>query len=218
MALQRKEKKMDRAAYRKLDYTLCLLSAAANGKRSGCIINSFHQVTSSRPPKFTIAVNRDNETCKAVADAGSFCVTLLDAQCPETLINQFGYKSGRVGEKFSAYDVQTDGAGNPYLKEHMVSRVSCRVTDRIDIGNFVLFVGEGTEAELFADEEVLTLTQFTNRGKSTPPQATVYRTVALNGYRCTICGYVHEAESLPADFKCPICNAPAQKFEQIAER
>ena len=41
----RKEINMDNKAYQKMDYALCLLSAAADGKRHGCIVNSFHQVT-----------------------------------------------------------------------------------------------------------------------------------------------------------------------------
>jgi len=45
---------MDKKAYEKMDYTLGLLSAAANGKRQGCIINSLHQATASFPPKFTV--------------------------------------------------------------------------------------------------------------------------------------------------------------------
>lgn len=53
---------IDKKAYQKMDYALCLLSAHADGKDSGCIINSFHQVTSSFPAKFTIAVNRENAT------------------------------------------------------------------------------------------------------------------------------------------------------------
>ena len=48
---------MDNKAYQKMDYALCLLSAAADGRNHGCIVNSFHQVTSSFPPKFTVAVN-----------------------------------------------------------------------------------------------------------------------------------------------------------------
>ena len=67
---------IDKKAYQKMDYALCLLSAHADGKDSGCIINSFHQVTSSFPAKFTIAVNRENVTAAAVEQAGSFCVTI----------------------------------------------------------------------------------------------------------------------------------------------
>lgn len=122
----RKEGNMDNKAYQKMDYALCLLSAAADGRNHGCIVNSFHQVTSSFPPKFTVAVNKDHETCKAVQAAGSFSVTLLDADAPAELIDTFGYKSGRVADKFAGREVQTDGSGNPYLKEHMVSALPAR--------------------------------------------------------------------------------------------
>lgn len=206
---------MNKKAYDKLDYTLALLSAAADGKRHGCIVNSFHQVTASYPPLFTVAVNRDNETCKAVETAGSFSVTLLDADCPQEIVSQFGYKSGRMGDKFEGREVQTDGAGNPYLTEHMVSRVSCKIVDRMEIGKYVLYVGQATEAEMLSGGDVLTLKAYANRGKATPPAASVYRTVEINGYRCSICGYVYEGESLPADFRCPLCKAPAEKFEKI---
>lgn len=208
---------MNTKAYEKLDYTLALLSTAANGKRQGCIINSLHQVTSSFPPKFTVTVNKDNETCQALESAGTFSATLLSADCPDDIINQFGYKSGRAGDKFASYPVETDGAGNPYLKANMVSRISCRITGKLEIGNYVLFVGEATESEVLADGPVLTLQAFTDRGKSIPPQATVYRTVEIHGWRCTVCGYVYEGESLPPDFRCPICGATADKFVKIEE-
>ena len=128
---------IDKKAYQKMDYALCLLSAHADGKDSGCIINSFHQVTSSFPAKFTIAVNRENVTAAAVEQAGSFCVTLLAHDAPAALINDFGYRSGRVADKFSPYVVRRDEVGNPYLTDSMVSRVSCRVIDRLEIGRGV---------------------------------------------------------------------------------
>ena len=206
---------MNSKAYGSLNYTLAILSAAAEGKQQGCVINSFHQVTSSYPPRFTVTVNKDHETCKAVAAAGSFSVTLLAADCPSDNVNLFGYKSGRVASKFDGLAAKTDGFGNAYLTEHMVSRISCKVVDRLEIGNFVLFVGEAAEAEVLQGGDVLTLKDFTNRGKATPASATVYRSVELNGYRCTVCGYVYEGESLPADFRCPLCKAPAEKFEKI---
>ena len=133
---------MNRKAYEKLDYSLALLSAAVEGKRHGCIINSFHQVTSSFPPKFTVTLNKENETYKAVEAAGSFSVTLLAEDAPAELIDLFGYRSGRVQDKFEGLDVKKDKAGNPWLKEHMVSRISCNVVDRLEIGNFVLLVGQ----------------------------------------------------------------------------
>ena len=32
---------------------------------------------------------------------------------------------------------------------------------------------------------------------------------------CTICGYIAERETLPDDYRCPICRAPKDKFEKM---
>ncbi len=40
----------------------------------------------------------------------------------------------------------------------------------------------------------------------------------MKKFVCPICGYVYEGESMPADFACPICKAPGEKFiEQSGE-
>ena len=205
---------MNTRAYDKLNYSLGILSAAANGKRHGCVVNSFHQVTSSFPAKFTVTVNRDNETCGALEAAGSFSFTALASDAPSDLVTLFGHKSGRVVDKFAqAETVHTDENGNPYITTGMVSRISCKIVDKLEIGRYVLFVGQATGAEVLSDGEILTLKEYSNRGKPTPAQATVYRTVEINGYQCDICGYVYEGEAPPpADYHCPLCNAGAEHF------
>ena len=206
---------LNRKAYEPLDYSLSLLTTAVDGKYYGCVINSLHQVTSSFPPRFTIAVNKSNETCKALERSGSFSAAILTEDCPGELITLFGYKSGRVVDKFAGLEVQLDGSGNPWIRENMVSRITCRIVDRLEIGNYVLFVGQATEAEVLSGGKALTLQAFTDRGKPAPAAASVYRTVEIKGWRCTVCGYVYEGESMPEDYRCPLCNAPADKFELI---
>lgn len=204
--------KMNTKAYEKMDYGMYLVSTAAAGKRHGCIVTSFAQVTSSFPPRFIVTLNKDHATTDAIQASGVFSVTLLGADCPEEVVNNFGYKSGRVGDKFAGFDAKEDEAGCPYLTDGMVSRISCKVVEKLEIGSYLLFVGEATEAEMLSGGEVLTLNGFSNRGKSTPPTATVYRAMKGNGFRCTVCGYVYESETLPDDYICPICRAPASKF------
>ena len=34
-------------------------------------------------------------------------------------------------------------------------------------------------------------------------------------WRCTVCGYVYEGDPLPEHFVCPVCGAPAPKFERL---
>ena len=36
----------------------------------------------------------------------------------------------------------------------------------------------------------------------------------MKKYVCTICGYIHEGDAPPE--KCPICNAPSSKFNEMA--
>ncbi|MGI6498757.1 MAG: rubrerythrin [Oscillospiraceae bacterium] len=37
----------------------------------------------------------------------------------------------------------------------------------------------------------------------------------MKKWKCSICGYVHEGETLPGDFICPICKAPASQFVEV---
>ena len=37
----------------------------------------------------------------------------------------------------------------------------------------------------------------------------------MKKFVCKVCGYVYEGDSLPADFKCPVCKAPASAFMEV---
>ncbi len=39
----------------------------------------------------------------------------------------------------------------------------------------------------------------------------------MSKWKCKVCGYIYEGESLPADFTCPVCKQPASSFEKIEE-
>ncbi len=39
----------------------------------------------------------------------------------------------------------------------------------------------------------------------------------MKKFVCKVCGYVYEGDSLPEDFKCPVCKAPSSKFEELTE-
>ena len=155
---------MDNKAYQKMDYALCLLSAARTASAT-----AHRQLLPPGdlflPPKFTVAVNKDHETCKAIQAAGELLRYPVGCGRAGEIIDLFGYKSGRVTDKFAGRAAETDSNGNPYLKEHMVSRIACKVVDQMEIGDFLLFVGQATEAEVLGDGRVLTLQAYTDRGQ-----------------------------------------------------
>ena len=39
----------------------------------------------------------------------------------------------------------------------------------------------------------------------------------MKKFVCPVCGYVYEGESIPEDFKCPVCKVPGTKFKVMEE-
>jgi rubrerythrin/NAD-dependent dihydropyrimidine dehydrogenase PreA subunit len=40
----------------------------------------------------------------------------------------------------------------------------------------------------------------------------------MKKWKCKVCGYVYEGQTLPEDFTCPICKQPASSFEPVTEQ
>ena len=207
---------MNRKAFNRINYGLFIVGVGGEGQPQGCIVNSLHQVTSGRPYKFSLTVNKSNETFKAIEAKGTFAATVLAKDAPKDLVDLFGYKSGRVVNKFEGLNVEQDGNGDPFVKGHALARFACKVTERLDLGSYMLYIAEAVEAEVLGEGPALTVDDYKNGGGSTPATATVYRTLEGNeGWRCTICGYVADKAELPDGYQCPICRANKDKFVKL---
>lgn len=207
---------MDRKLTEKLDYGLYIASAAADGKYFGCVVNSLSQVTSSAPRKFSLSLNNGSATKKAVDTSGVLSITVVGADCPDEVLNEFGYKSGRAIDKFAKFEPQVDTHGSPYLKDGMVARVAFQVIDKLDAGTHTLYLIEAMDAEILADGAGMTVREWAKRGNEVPATAPIFRTLDKQiGWKCTVCGYVYPKEELPPDYHCPICHAPASKFVKL---
>ncbi|MEM5779700.1 MAG: flavin reductase [Lawsonibacter sp.] len=207
---------MNRKAFSRINYGLFIIGAQGESQPQGCVVNSLHQVTSSAPIQFSMTMNQKNETYQAIQKTGSFSATVLARDTPKDLVDLFGYKSGRVVNKFDGFTVGQDGNGNPYIPDHALARFACKVVDQLDLGGYVLFIAEVTEAEVLGEGPALTVDDYKNGGGTTPATATVYRTLEGNeGWRCTVCGYVTDQAELPEGYQCPICRASRDKFVKL---
>ena len=56
---------MDKTAFFTMSSGLYVVSAAADGMRAGCVINTAVQVTSA-PPRISVAVNKENVTLSLI--------------------------------------------------------------------------------------------------------------------------------------------------------
>ena len=83
------------------------------------------------------------------------------------------------------------------------------VQQEIDLGTHTMFIGQLVEAECLSDIHTVTYDFYQKNIKPKPEQT------QKKGWRCKICGYVYEGETLPADFICPWCKHGAVDFEKI---
>lgn len=209
---------MDDKALYKLSYGLYVISSTFDGKDAGCVVNSLHQITAS-PVQVAVAINKNNFTTSIVEKANHFHVAVLTQGVAMETIGDFGFHSSKDYDKFSGKECQRDAFGIPYITEHVAASISCRVVQTLDVGTHILFVGEVEDAQQVCQEEVMTYAYYQQVKKGTTPKnASTYHAVKEKkvGWRCTICGYIYEGDPLPADFVCPICNAPASVFEKIS--
>lgn len=224
---------MDRKAFFTMTCGLYVVSAEAEGRRAGCVVNTAVQVTSA-PPQISVAVNKENATAGVIAWAGAFAVTVIDVTADMPFIGDFGFRSSASYDKFAGYEVRRTALGAPFTPEHAAAVFACRLVNTIDVGTHWLFIGEVVDAERLNENEPITYDYYHKvlKGK-TPPKASSYMaeevkeatameaTQEKKTYKfvCTVCGYEVEVDTpeLPEDFVCPVCGVGPDQFELVEE-
>lgn len=202
---------MDNAALFKIGYGLYVLTAMSGDKHNGCIINTLQQVTSS-PLRISITVNKANLTHDMIAETGEFNVSVLSQEATFDIFKHFGFQSGRTAEKVAGHWELMGWAENglSYVKTNAANAyLSGKVFQSIDLGTHTMFLADVTDAKVLSHTESATYSYYHANIKPKPEKK------AAGGWRCKICGYVHEGEDLPADFVCPLCKHGAADFEKI---
>lgn len=200
---------MNANALFKISYGLFILTAEENGFDNGCVINTLTQQTGN-PCTVSITVNKSNKTCEMIKSTGKFNVSVISENAPFELFRHFGFQSGRDTEKFRDYpNSEIAENGIYYIPGYTNAYFCCKVKSVTDLGTHLLFIAEVEDAEILSDFESMTY-DFYHKNVKPKPQKTEKK-----GYRCKICGYIYEGETLPEDFVCPVCKHPASDFERI---
>jgi flavin reductase (DIM6/NTAB) family NADH-FMN oxidoreductase RutF/rubredoxin len=202
---------MDNAALFKLGYGLYVLTVNHDGVDNGCIVNTVMQVTNTPSNIAVVAVNKQNHTHDMIMKSKKLNVSVLTVDTPFELIKHFGFQSGSTVNKFTdCTETSRSENGILYLTKYTNAYLSFHVTDVIDFGSHSMFkvdlVGGELADNTYGKSESLTYAYYQQFIKP-KPQAT-----PSEGYRCNICGYIHESDVLPADFICPLCKHGAESF------
>ncbi len=166
---------MDEKALYKVTYGLYVVSAQADGQRSGCVVNTLQQVT-AEPIRLAVTVNKENLTCQLIQKAGRFAAVVMDQRTDMMFVGRFGFRTGKDFDKFEGISFTEDKAGMPYPLQAACAHYSCKVEQTLDLGTHLMFVGLAEESEILTEDEPLTYAYYRNviKGK-TPPTAPSYQ-------------------------------------------
>ena len=202
---------MDSKTMYRLTYGLFVLTARDGGRDSGCIINTAGQVTST-PNRISIAVNKDNFTHDLVKASGKFNISILSEEADFDLFRHFGFQSGRTVDKFDGFtDCRRSENGLYYVTRGTNGYISATVEQTLDLGSHTLFIASVDDMEVLSPAPSATYAYYQSSIKPKPEKPAQGKTT----WRCTVCGYVYEGETLPPDFICPLCKHPASDFEKV---
>ena len=199
---------IDNKALHKLSYGLYAVTCNDGQKDNGLIVNTVVQVASN-PLVLSVAISKANYSHDVIKSTGKLNINCLTTDTPFDIFEKLGFHSGRDTDKMAGLFHWTGKNGLAVLSGEIINAFfSCEVTDYIDLGSHGLFICTVSEAMHISDEPSMTYDYY---HKNVKPK----KTDKKKGFVCTICGYVHEGDSLPDDFVCPICKHGASDFEPI---
>ena len=215
---------MDKKVLRNLSYGVYVVTSKDKDRNIGCIANSIMQVTSN-PSVIAVSINHDNYTNKIIKENNKFGVSILKETTDAKIIGTFGYKSSKDNDKFDGINFK-EISEIPVL-ENTCGYMVCKVIDTMETSTHTIFLGEVIEADDYSEENAMTYKYYHENLKgSSPKNAPTYEETSISQvdkdsknikWKCSICGYIHEADELPDDFKCPICGFGKEYFELVED-
>ena len=201
---------MDKKAFYQLTYGLFVLACADGEKDNACIINTVIQSASS-PNKLSFAVNKANYTAELLAAEDDVAVSVISEEADFALFQRFGFQSGRNVDKFAGLsEVLRTENGTLAVTRGTNAYFAAHIVQRQDVGSHILFTAEVTESQVLSHSAPVTYAYYLANIKPKPQKPT--KTV----WRCKVCGYEYDSETLPEDFICPLCKHGAADFEPIS--
>ncbi len=203
---------MNNKTTRKLTYGLFVLTAHEDGKDNGCIINTALQLTTN-PNRVSIAVNKENYTHDMIMRTNKFTISIISKKADFQLFKHFGFQSGKEVDKFADFkDCERGHNGLFYVTKGTNAYISAWVQETIDLGTHTLFIAGVTDMEVLNDDPSVTYSYYQSDIKPKPhPKKEADKPV----WRCIVCGYEYEGETIPEGFICPICKHPASDFTKV---
>ena len=200
--------KNDLSALFNIGYGLYVVTSHDGKEDNGMIVNTVTQVTNT-PNRIAVTISKENYSHHVIKQTGKMNINCLTEDAPFAVFEKFGFQSGRNVDKFEDCTPFRSGNGLIFLPRHINSFLSLKVEQYVDLETHGMFICTVTEARVMSDKPTMTYTYYQENVKPRPD------TEGKKGYVCKICGYIHEGDTLPEDFICPLCKHGAADFEPI---
>lgn len=198
----------DPTFFHRISYGLAVITARENGKDNGFICNTVSQIASS-PDLVSVSINKANHTCKMIRRTGKMNVNILSESAPFSLFERFGFKSGKDTDKMLGLLYGRSENNLPVLREDANAFCSLKVKSAIELPSHYLFLCTVEESAVLNKTPSMTYAFYHKNVKPAPKKEN------KKGWVCKICGYIHEEETFPEGFLCPLCKHPPSDFERI---
>lgn len=226
---------LDKTALYSLSYGLYIVCGKQGDKINGQIANTAFQI-SGDPITVAVSINKNNLTHEYIMSDQLFTISVLASDAPISLIGNFGFKTGRDGDKFSDLEYELSPQGVPYIPTQTLSYIEAEVLQAVDAGTHTIFIGKATDAKVFRKDEPMTYALYhkikSGGAKPAEPQKEApvsEEPLADDSYKCMVCGYIYypgegdlgnnikpgtSFEDLPEDWVCPVCGVGKDQFEK----
>lgn len=108
-------------------------------------------------PQWSLPFNKNNLTHEYIQSCRAFTLSILEKEAPMSLINLFGFQSGREVDKFVGVTYEPGKNGLPYVLDATLAGVETIVIHTFDVGAATLFLGRVTDGRLFKEGEPLSI-------------------------------------------------------------
>lgn len=175
----------------------------------GCMVDAVSQISAGDNPLISVAVMKNNYTNELLKKNKLFALSVLAKDVNPNIITTFGMNSMRDINKFENTSVKKIEGIN--IINDSLGYMICEIIDSIDNETHTLFIGKLIEADVFKDDQAMSYNYY-QENKEDLIKVTTEK--GKTAWVCTICGYVYYGDTLPDDFKCPICGVDKKLFKK----
>ena len=164
-----KKGQMQPEVLRKFSYGIYIVTSLNEEKINGQLANTVFQIT-AEPPQIAISISKNNLTHEYIKKSGLFAVAVVADSAPMTFIGHFGFRSGRVIDKFDNIKYKIGITGCPLVIENCVAAIEAEVVGQYDAGSHILFIGHVVGSELFNDKAAMSYDYYQKYLKAKTPK------------------------------------------------